>query len=100
LLGESHAEIARLNVRGSVGVDFQLAYEYDWPTYRRLKNSAALEHHRWQWGIFWDSGVLQPPWSREHLELPADMPVEEFLPGLTRAHVASKVRHVAIDCCR
>lgn len=70
--------------------DLELAYEYDWPTFRRLKGRSVLEHYLWQWGILWDRGVVPYPWTREGLGVPANMPVEEFLPSLTAAHVQAR----------
>lgn len=69
------------------GSDLQLVYEHDWPTFRRLKDKAAMSHYLWQWGILWDRGTVPLPWSRELFNLPADMPIEQFLPSLTAAHV-------------
>ena len=69
------------------GSDFQLVYEHDWPTFRRLKDKAVMSHYLWQWGILWDRGAVPLPWSRELFNLPADMPVELFLPSLTTAHI-------------
>lgn len=67
--------------------DLQIGYEHDWPTFRRLKGRLVMEHYLWQWGILWDTGRLPYPWSRELFGIPADMPVEAFLPALTMAHV-------------
>jgi len=70
--------------------DLQLAYEHDWPTYRQLKTSSAVEHYLWQWGVLWDRGTVPWPWSRELLGLPPDALVESFLPSLTQAHMHAR----------
>lgn len=70
--------------------DLELAYEYDWPSFRRLKGRLVMEHYLWQWGILWDRGLVPYPWTRETLGVPADMPVEEFLPSLTAAHMQAR----------
>jgi hypothetical protein len=67
--------------------NLQIAYEHDWPTFRRLKGRSAMPHYLWQWGILWDKGLIPHPWSRQAFGLPSDMPVEAFLPALTKAHV-------------
>jgi len=78
---------APLGLDGAVNTDLQIAYEHDWPTFRRLKGRPAMEHYLWQWGILWDTDRLPHPWSRELFGIPADMPVEAFLPALTTAHI-------------
>ncbi|WP_028205907.1 hypothetical protein [Paraburkholderia nodosa] len=68
--------------------DLQIAYEHDWPTFRRLKgHPETMNHYLWHWGILWDKGLVPYPWSRELFGVPADMPVEDFLPALTKAHI-------------
>ena len=94
-----------LNLRDFDSTDFQLGYEGDWPTYRRLKyyskswadtqtpiyklvQRAAhnkwpemLKLYAWQWGILWDKGL---PWlSREALRIDPSDSIETFLPILT-----------------
>lgn len=90
-----------LNLRQFDLGDFQLGYEGDWPTYRRLKVRATLTHqpevvkalvkrrapfeawpevlraYAWQWGILWDHGL---PWlSRESFGFAADVELEIVL---------------------
>lgn len=78
----------RVDLSGLAWSDLEIAYEHDWPTFRRLKRRPATMHHYlWQWGVLWDKGLVPHPWSREVFGLPADMPVEAFLPALTKAHV-------------
>lgn len=70
--------------------DLQLGYEDDWPTYRRLKYSKPqnglrlIDLYAWQWGVLWDRGALQDPWTREAQGLPPEAPVESFLPALVQ----------------
>jgi hypothetical protein len=78
--------------------DLHLGYADEWPTYRRLKYSRPrggvhlISLYAWQYGILWDRGVLKEPWTREALGLPADIPVESFLPGLVEK---AKQEHIA-----
>lgn len=106
-----------LNLREFDLGSFQLGYEGDWPTYRRLKthrawatgsvdvkslvkNRAAFERwpemlrsYAWQWGILWERGV---PWlSREAFGVAADATLETFLPELT-ARAKQDRRAVAV----
>lgn len=80
-----------LNLRKIPAECLELSYEGDWPTYRRLKYSPPrgglrLVHlFAWQWGILWDRGVLPSQWSRATLGIPADAPVESFLPAMVEA---------------
>lgn len=95
---------AGLNLRDFEAVHFQLNYEGDWPTYRRLKSHRPWLHpgpsinkllttdahekwpemlrlYSWQWGVLWDQGL---PWlSREALGIDPNVPIESFLPELT-----------------
>jgi hypothetical protein len=79
-----------LNFRDFNENNLQLGYEGDWPTYRRLKYSPQTIIHgndmrdffAWQWGVFWDRGVLADPWTREAQGIEPGVPVELFLPAL------------------
>jgi hypothetical protein len=77
-----------MNLRQADQVDLELAYEDDWPTYRRLKYSPQrngvrlIDLYTWQYGILWDCGILPDPWTRKAQGIPADVPVESFLPAL------------------
>lgn len=79
---------------------FELGYEGDWPTFRRLitrswrerpeslsslvKRRASVDEwpemmtfYAWQWGVLWDRGV---PWlSRAHFGVPQDMPIDAWI---------------------
>ena len=61
----------------------QFGYEFDWPTYRRLKLGGNIRLWAWQYGILWDRGYFQ----REHFGVPADEPIESFL--VRRVHQIS-----------
>lgn len=90
-----------LNLREYKANDFQLGYEVDWPTYRRLKYDPStlfcafppihelvdkgthdawpemLKLYAWQWGALWDRGL---PWlDRESIGVPGGTPVGAFL---------------------
>lgn len=85
-----------LNLRSTPAECFQLGYEGDWPTYRRLKYSPPrggvrlIQLYAWQWGILWDRGVLPSQWSRQALGIPEDAPVESFLPAMVEAAKAER----------
>ena len=72
-----------LNLRHAQQTDLVIAYEDDWPTYRRLKYDPIslisgyrlIDLYVWQWGIFWDSGVLPEPWTRKSQGFPEDAPI-------------------------
>jgi hypothetical protein len=101
-----------LNLREYDPVDFQLGYEGDWPTYRRLKYSSmalsssltpiheliAREAHSkwqemfilysWQWGVLWDRGL---PWlNRAEWNISPGAPVESFVPAITQKAKAER----------
>lgn len=107
-----------LNLREYNSMDFQLGYEGDWPTYRRLKYNPKdlfapltpvhelvsreahdewrelLKLYSWQWGILWDKGL---PWlSREEWGIPADAPIESFLPTITEKAKADRAEIVML----
>jgi|SRR5450830_114337 len=90
-----------VNLREYKANDFQLGYEGDWPTYRRLKYDPStlfcdfppihelvekgahdswpemLKLYAWQWGVLWDRGL---PWlDRESIGVAAGTPVGAFL---------------------
>jgi len=94
-----------LNLRDFDLGSYQLDYEGDWPTYRRLKNfkiwnsrsesiqslikrratydewPEMLRLYAWQWGILWERGV---PWlKREAFGVKYDAKIESFLPEMT-----------------
>lgn len=101
-----------LNLRNFDAEVFQLGYEGDWPTYRRLKTYSSwlydnvrifdlvkwgahdkwpemLRLYAWQWGILWDRGL---PWlNRESLDASADEPIELFLPKVTEVAMRERV---------
>lgn len=86
--GEPAADI---DLRDSPATELELAYEYDWPTYSRLgkfnlarvrEQNRLVNLYAWQWGILWDRDVLAEQWSREALGIPANVPVEAFLPDV------------------
>lgn len=91
-----------LNLRGTPADAFQLGYEDDWPTYRRLKYSprrggqTLLSLYAWQWGLLWDRGVLQAPWTRESMGLDPSTPVEEFLPHMVSAAKAERSAYMSM----
>jgi hypothetical protein len=69
-------------LRGAaVETDFQLGYDADWPTYRRLKYSwpidgvRTIDLYRWQWGVLWDRGEFSP----EEMGVPQGQSIETFL---------------------
>jgi hypothetical protein len=91
-----------LDLREYKADDFQLGYEGDWPTYRRLKYDPSmlfceqflihklvdlgmhdawpemLKLYSWQWGVLWDRGL---PWlQREAIGVIPNTPVHAFLP--------------------
>jgi len=72
------------NPREFSGDAFQLGYEGDWPTYRRLicAEPDLIEMYYWQWGVLWDRGLQQL--SREEWGVPPDSPIEPFVAALTR----------------
>jgi len=101
---DSHVEDMvgeKLNLREYDALDFQLGYEYDWPTYRRLKYDPEvlfssgekifelmqlgahdrwpelLRLYSWQWGVLWDKDL---PWlSRFEFGISEDWDIEFFL---------------------
>jgi hypothetical protein len=95
-----------LNLRPFDLGSFQLGYEGDWPTYRRLKTHRPWPHrstdvkslvtrragfeewpellreYAWQWGVLWDKGL---PWlSREAFGFAEADELDAFLPSLTK----------------
>ncbi|BEV14270.1 hypothetical protein HBDW_10580 [Herbaspirillum sp. DW155] len=74
-----------MNLRDHDDAYFQLGYEDEWPTYRRLKYGITIngirtiDLYRWQWGCLWDKGILQEPWTRAYQGLDAHTPIEDFL---------------------
>jgi hypothetical protein len=85
-----------LNLRDTPSYAFQLGYEDDWPTYRRLKCSpprdgrTLLGLYAWQWGILWDRNALPEPWTREALGIDPSVPVEGFLPAMVEEAKAER----------
>ncbi|MBW9336672.1 hypothetical protein FEE59_24440 [Herbaspirillum sp. RU 5E] len=77
-----------LNLRDGTETDFELSYEDEWPTYRRLKYGRAIdgirpiELYRWQWGYLWERKKLQLPWTREAQGIPQNTAIEPFLEGM------------------
>jgi len=61
--------------------DLSIGYEYDWPTYDRLKNAKPrngvllLDLYAWQYGILWDRGLFR----REDFDFPDDEEIETLL---------------------
>jgi len=94
---------AGLDLRAADETDLELRYEDDWPTYRRLKYSSPrngitlLDLYAWQYGIFWDKGILPDPWTREALGIPANVPVDVFLPGLVEEMKAKRLAHLELS---
>lgn len=101
-----------LNLRKYDPLDFQMGYDGDWPTYRRLKYSsmtlfssltpiheliAKRAHSRWQemlvlyswqWGVLWDRGL---PWlDRAEWSISPDAAVESFVPAITEKAKAER----------
>lgn len=74
----------RVNLRDFSPEDFQLGYEGDWPTYRRLicPEPDLIELYLWQWGVLWDRGLPGP--SRQEWGIPAETPIEPFVDALTQ----------------
>jgi len=76
------------NLRHAVPSDIQLGYEDDWPTYRRLKYTpnrdgiSLFSLYAWQYGIFWDRGILPSPWSRDEQGIPSQGPLIHHLERL------------------
>lgn len=89
-----------LNLRDVPANLLQLGYDADWPTYRRLKYSPSrgghslLSVYAWQWGILWDRGALDLPWTREALGLHPDTPVEMFLPEMVENAKAERAAYI------
>lgn len=85
--------------------DFQIGYDSEWPTYRRLKYNAAaylqghslIEKYLWQWGIFWDTGLLRDPWTRAAQGIAPDVPVESFLPAIMEKMKIQRLQLMALD---
>lgn len=79
-----------LNLRHAQQTDLVIAYEGDWPTYRRLKYNPIshfskvrlIDFYWWQWGILWDKGVLPEPWTRKSQGFPDDAPVKLIVDSL------------------
>ncbi|GGC84761.1 hypothetical protein [Undibacterium terreum] len=122
LLSDDHVEGSPndgLNLRGYDATDFQIGYEGDWPTYRRLKYDRSsfdaclgisdilksgefellpemIRIYAWQWGILWNKGIP----GVSHLEAGIDLkiPIELYLPALVeqakneRAFIAQAVQ--------
>ena len=97
-----------LNLRDVPTNSLQLGYDADWPTYRRLKYSpprsglSLLSVYAWQWGILWDRGVLEHPWTRDALGFHPDTPVEVFLPKMVEDAKAGRTAYMrmrqALNC--
>jgi hypothetical protein len=115
LFSDSHVEDivgGKLNLRDYDALDFQLGYEYDWPTYRRLKYDPEVlfcsgekifeliqlgAHNRWpemlrtyawQWGILWDRGL---PWlSRSEFGISEKWDIEFVVAHLTAERMAAR----------
>ncbi|AHE35033.1 hypothetical protein [Burkholderia pseudomallei] len=80
------------NPRDFSGDNFQLGYEGDWPTYRRLicPEPDLIEMYYWQWGVLWDRGL--PLLSREEWGVPADSPIEPFVDALTHDKMRARAK--------
>jgi len=101
-----------LNLREYGPLDFQLGYDGDWPTYRRLKYTPrdlfsslppihelidrgahsrwqeTLALYAWQWGVLWDRGL---PWlDRAEWNISSDADVESFVLAITEKAKAER----------
>jgi len=81
-----------VDLREFSSIDFQLGYEGDWPTYRRLITSEPdlIELYCWQWGVLWDRGL--PGLSRIEWGIPSDTPIEPFIRSLTADKMEDRAR--------
>jgi hypothetical protein len=91
---------AGMNLRASNDTDLQLEYEDNWPTYHQLLDWSAprggttlFELYRWQYGVFWDRGILPKAWTREALGIDANAEVESFLPGMVNVAKTMRLIH-------
>lgn len=83
--------ISGLNLRDYSAIDFQLGYQNDWPTFRRLRylstpdGQPLFSLYAWQYSRVWDAGLI--PYRAEMLEslnLPADTPTKEMIETATQ----------------